>query len=66
MNVKIEFDNECCDFFKLSKQEQNPQKKIRLVALGQLKNGEKLKRVSKLVGVNRHTVGIWYKSFKNK
>jgi len=67
MNIKIEFDDKCCDFFKLSKQEQNPQKKIRLIALGQLKNGEKIKMVAKRIGVDRHAVDSrWYKSFKKK
>ncbi len=62
---KIEFENDECDFFKLSKQELNPQKRIRLIALGQLKNKDKITKVAASVGVNRHTVKDWYTAYKN-
>ena len=61
---KIEFSNDSNDFFKLSKQEQNPQKRIRLIALGQLKNGMKITKVSKSIGIDRHAIGRWYDSYK--
>jgi transposase len=64
MKRKIEFDEECCDFMKLSKSEQKPQKRIRLLALGHLKNGMKITKVAASVGVDRHAVGIWYDEFK--
>lgn len=61
---KIEFEKDGLDFFKLSKKELNPQKRIRLIALGQLKNGTKITRVAAAIGVDRHTIGCWYKSYK--
>jgi transposase len=64
MKRKIEFDKECCDFMKLSKSEPQPQKRMRMLALGHLKNGMKITKASKSVGVDRHTVGIWYDAFK--
>lgn len=63
---KIEFGNDSNDFFKLSKQEKNLQKRIRLIALGQLKNGVKITKVSKSIGVDRHSVRRWYDSYKAK
>jgi transposase len=61
---KIEFKEDKIDFFKLSKQEQKARKRIRLIALGQLKNGAKITKVSKSIGVDRHAVGKWYDSYK--
>lgn len=60
---KIELDKDC-NFFNLSKRESNPQKRIRLIALGQLKSGVKITKVALSVGVDRHAVGNWYDSYK--
>jgi transposase len=61
---KIRFDGDECDFFKLSKQEADPQKRVRLLALGQLKDGTKITKVAKSIGADRHSVGYWYDAYK--
>lgn len=61
---KLDFDVDTCDFFELSKCEAHPQKRVRLLALGQLKDGGKVGAVAKSLGVNRHTVRDWYDAYK--
>ncbi len=61
---KIKFDGDTCDFFKLSKQEADPQKRVRLLALGQLKDGTKITKVAKSIRADRHSVGYWYDAYK--
>jgi transposase len=63
---KIEFDGDTCDFFKLSKFEEKPQKRVRLIALGQLKKGEKITKVAASIGIDRHTIGYWYDAYKTE
>jgi transposase len=64
MKIKIEFGEKKHDFFNLAKHEQNPQTRIRLMALGQLQKGAKIKDVAASIGFERKTVGHWYKAFK--
>lgn len=51
------------DFIKLSKQEKHPQKRVRLIAMGQLKAGKAISEVAESLGLERHTVGEWYKRY---
>lgn len=64
MKIKIEFDKDCPDFAQLAKREPNPRKRVRLIAMDQLKNRITLYRVAEALRINRHTVGIWYKNYK--
>lgn len=61
---KLEFDGDTCDFFGLSKCEPHPQKRVRLLAMGQLKDGKKIGVVATSIGVDRHTVREWYDAYK--
>ncbi|MFH1644319.1 MAG: IS630 family transposase [bacterium] len=62
--MRIEFKENSHDFGKLSKSEPHPKKRILLIALEQLKKGTKINKVAESLGVNRHTVGIWYRRYK--
>ena len=61
---KLDFDGDTCDFFELSKHEAHSQKRVRLLALGQLKDGTKITKAAKSIGVDRHTVREWYDAYK--
>lgn len=62
---KLDFDGDTCDFFELSKHEAHPQKRVRLISMGQLKDGKKIGVVAASVGIDRHTVRGWYDAYKS-
>lgn len=64
MNIKVTFEADLPNFAKLSKKEQHPQKRVRLLALAQLKSGKGIGEVAKGINVHRHTVGNWYARYK--
>ena len=64
MYIRVVFEKNCPDFKKLSRQEQHPEKRVRLIAMAQLKDGEKIGVVAKALGVGRHAVGKWYRRYK--
>ena len=64
MNMKIIFETNSPNFAKLSKKEQHPQKRVRLLALAQLKSGKGIGEAAKGINVHRHTVGNWYARYK--
>ena len=61
---KLDFEGDVCDFFELSKHETHPQKRVRLIAMGQLKDGKRIGVVAASVGIDRHTVREWYDAYK--
>jgi len=63
MKMKVVFDKNAPDFLRLSKIEPNPQKRIRLIALAQLKSGKTKSSIADSLGVDRHSVGEWYRRF---
>jgi len=64
MNITVVFEADSPDFAKLAKIEQHPQKRVRLLALDQLKLGNGIGKIAKLFGVERHAVGEWYARYK--
>ena len=64
MYVKVVFEENCPDFKKLSRQEQHPEKRVRLIAMARLKDRKKIGEVAKALGVGRHAVGKWYRRYK--
>ena len=64
MNITVVFEADSPDFAKLAKIEQHPQKRVRLLALDQLKLGNGIGKVAKLFGIERHAVGEWYARYK--
>jgi transposase len=65
MRVRIEFNEGCPDFLKLSKKERDPRMRVRLIAMSHLKNGKTMGETAKMVGIERHSIGMWYTKFKN-
>jgi len=65
MRVRIEFSEGCPDFLKLSKKERDPRIRVRLIAMGHLKDGKTMGETAKMVGIERHSIGIWYTRFKH-
>ena len=64
MNITVVFEADSPDFGKLAKIEQHPQKRVRLLALEQLKLGKRIGKVAELFGVERHVIGEWYARYK--
>lgn len=64
MYIKAVFEADSPDFLKLSKKEQHPQKRIRLIALEQLKEGKNMSETAKSLGIERHAVGKWHARYK--
>lgn len=65
MYIRPVFETNAPDFEKLAKKEKHPQKRVRLIALAQLKTGAKMREVAKSLGVERHAIGEWYARYKN-
>lgn len=65
MKIKITFEENAPDFLKISKRESNPQKRVRLMAMALLKKGRTMSGTAASLGVNRHTVGEWYRRYVN-
>lgn len=65
VRIKIEFSEGCPDFLKLSKKERDPRMRIRLIAMSHLKSGKTMGETSKMISIERHSIGIWYTRFKN-
>jgi transposase len=64
MYIKAVFEADSPDFAKLAKVEQDPQKRVRLLAMAQLKAGKAFGETAKLYGVERHAIGEWYTRYK--
>ena len=64
MKIKVVFEENCSDFKKLSRQEQHPEKRVRLIAMALLKDGKKIGEAAKAIGMGRHAVGKWYRRYK--
>ena len=64
MKIKIEFEASAPDFTKLAKRETNAQTRVRLIAMAQLKAGKTMGEVAESVGIERHSIGIWYGRYK--
>lgn len=64
MNITVVFEADSPDFAKLAKIEQHPQRRVRLLALEQLRLGKHVGEVARLFGVERHAVGEWYARYK--
>ena len=64
MNIKVTFEADSPNFAKLSKKEQHLKKRVRLLALAQLKSGKFIGEVAKRINFHRHTVGNWYVRYK--
>jgi transposase len=66
MWIKVEFEKNCPNFIKLAKKEKHPVIRVRLIAMAQLKNGKSIGEVAKAIGYERHSVGTWYRRYKEK
>ncbi len=51
------------DFQNLIKQEKNAKVRVKLIALENIKKGEKVSNVAKVIGINRRTVNDWINYF---
>lgn len=58
------FEDDCPDFAKLAKRESCARKRVRLIALAQLKAGKAIGRVATSLGIDRHSIGTWYANYK--
>lgn len=65
MRARIEFSDGSPDFLKLSKKERDPRMRVRLIAMGHLKAGKTMRETAKMIGIERHSIGKWYRRFKN-
>lgn len=64
MKIKIEFEANSPDFVKLAKRETSAQTRVRLIAMAQLKSGKTMGEVAKSIGIERHSIGTWYRRYK--
>lgn len=65
MRIKIEFTEKSPDFWKLSKKERDPRIRIRLIAMAHLTDGKTMGETGGMLGIERHSIGKWYKRFHN-
>lgn len=63
MKAKLSFEENCPNFKQLAKKEQHPQKRVRLIAMGMLKDGNTRVKIAANLGVERRTVGKWFRRY---
>lgn len=56
---------ETYNFIAMSKKEQNPKNRIRLIAMANIQEGKTLKQVSESLKVHWNTIQTWLRNFRN-
>ena len=64
--MKFDFGADCPDFSKLAKKEKKACVRVRILAMAQLKDNGSIGKTAKSLHVNRHSVGEWFRSFKER
>lgn len=63
--IRLPANFETYNFVAMSKREQNPKNRIRLIAMANIQEGKTLKQVAETLKVHWNTIQTWLRNFRN-